>query len=96
MAGEHDITGLLMEWSRGNPEALDHLTRLVYQGLRRLAKRHLRSERPGHTLQFVSPPAVPMNTIPFQASGESAILATRPSGAVNFVDHNCSPFSPRS
>lgn len=38
-----DITLLLQEWKRGDPEALDKLTPLVYSELRRLAGHHLRS-----------------------------------------------------
>jgi len=46
-----DVTTLLQEWGGGNPEALNELVPLVYGELRRLAKRHLRSEPPGSTLQ---------------------------------------------
>jgi RNA polymerase sigma factor (TIGR02999 family) len=45
------ITQLLVQWSRGEQQALDALTPLVYQELRRLARRHLRRERPDHTLE---------------------------------------------
>jgi RNA polymerase sigma factor (TIGR02999 family) len=41
---------LLREWSAGDRTALNRLTPLVYHELRRLAARHLRGERPGHTL----------------------------------------------
>jgi RNA polymerase sigma factor (TIGR02999 family) len=44
-------TALLLAWSRGDPAALDRLVPLVYEELRRLARRHLRRERVGHTLQ---------------------------------------------
>lgn len=47
----HNISHLLKEWSDGDPEALDRLTPLVYEELRRQATRYLRRERPGHTLQ---------------------------------------------
>ena len=47
----HNISHLLKEWNAGDPEALDRLTPLVYEGLRRQAARYLRRERPGHTLQ---------------------------------------------
>lgn len=52
MAAEVDghITQLLAQWSAGKPEALHELTPLVYAELRRLAERHLRRERPDHTL----------------------------------------------
>jgi RNA polymerase sigma factor (TIGR02999 family) len=46
-----DVTDLLIDWSKGDQEALNKLMPLVYDELRRLAKRHLRNERRGHTLQ---------------------------------------------
>src|SRR5829696_1388009 len=46
-----DITGLLVAWGGGDREALDRLMPLVYQELRRLARRQMRHERPGDTLQ---------------------------------------------
>jgi RNA polymerase sigma factor (TIGR02999 family) len=46
-----DVTGLLRAWSAGDRTALDELTALVYEDLHRLARRHLRSERPDHSLQ---------------------------------------------
>src|SRR3954471_14795394 len=46
-----DITTLLDEWSRGNARALDQLLPFVYQELRGIARRQLRLEREGHTLQ---------------------------------------------
>ncbi len=45
------ITELLLAWSDGDREALERLTPLVYQELRRLAESYLRRERSGHTLQ---------------------------------------------
>ena len=45
------ITQLLLDWGRGNKAALDGLIPLVYPELRKLARRHLRSERSDHTLQ---------------------------------------------
>jgi RNA polymerase sigma factor (TIGR02999 family) len=52
MAGESgQISGLLRRWADGDRQALGALAPVVYQDLRRLAHRHLRSERPGHTLQ---------------------------------------------
>jgi len=47
----HEITGLLLAWSDGDSEALDRLTPLVHQELRRLAWGYLRGERAGHVLQ---------------------------------------------
>src|SRR5712692_7591673 len=46
-----NATALLLAWGRGDPEALDLLVPLVHDQLRRLARRHLRRERIGHTLQ---------------------------------------------
>ncbi len=51
MAAE-DVTRLLLDWSQaGNRAALDALTPLVYDELRRLAGAYLRRERHDHTLQ---------------------------------------------
>jgi len=49
--GPHEITQLLLAWSKGDREALDRLFPLVYAELRRLAKSYMRKERAGHTLQ---------------------------------------------
>src|SRR5438309_648344 len=46
-----DVTSLLRKFADGNQEAAGELIPVVYQELRRLAIRHLRSERPNHTLQ---------------------------------------------
>jgi RNA polymerase sigma factor (TIGR02999 family) len=46
-----DITRWLKAWRLGEASALDRLTPLVYDELRRLAGLHMRKEHPGHTLQ---------------------------------------------
>ncbi len=46
-----NFTQLLTEWRSGHPQALDRLTPLVYDELRRLARNHMRGERGSHTLQ---------------------------------------------
>jgi RNA polymerase sigma factor (TIGR02999 family) len=46
-----DPTALLQAWGRGEMAALDRLLPLVHLELRRLAGRHMRHERAGHTLQ---------------------------------------------
>ncbi len=46
-----DVTGLLLEWQEGDEAALDKLTPLVYDELRRIAHRYMQQERDGHTLQ---------------------------------------------
>jgi RNA polymerase sigma factor (TIGR02999 family) len=48
---QEPVTRLLVEWKRGNKEALDLLTPLVYHELRRLADHYLRDERAAATLQ---------------------------------------------
>jgi RNA polymerase sigma factor (TIGR02999 family) len=45
------INKLLADWGRGNQEAREALIPVVYDELRRLARRHLWHERPDHTLQ---------------------------------------------
>ena len=51
MPSRADITALLDDWSRGNQRALDQLLPVVYDELRGIARRQLRRERVGHTLQ---------------------------------------------
>ena len=46
-----EISGLLQRWSGGDHSALDKLTPIVYDELRRLARRYMKHERPGHSLQ---------------------------------------------
>src|SRR6204780_3082291 len=46
-----EVSGLLRAWSDGDRGALDKLTPIVYDELRRLARRYMRAERPGHSLQ---------------------------------------------
>ncbi len=46
-----ELSQLLVAWRGGDQTALDRLTPLVYEELRRLAKHYMRGERPGHTLQ---------------------------------------------
>ena len=55
MADDHardpPITELLIEWSDGRREALEHLVPLVYEDLRRIAAAYMQREPPGHALQ---------------------------------------------
>lgn len=46
-----DLTALLIAWGNGDQASLGELVPLVYDELRRIARRHLRRERPDHTLQ---------------------------------------------
>jgi RNA polymerase sigma factor (TIGR02999 family) len=49
-SGEN-LTGLLLDWRRGDEQALEKLTVLVYDEIRRMAHRFMQRERNGHTLQ---------------------------------------------
>ncbi len=46
-----DISRLLHAWGNGDQGALAQLTPIVYAELRRLARRYMKGERPGHSLQ---------------------------------------------
>src|ERR1700693_463555 len=50
-AAQPDISKLLRAWSDGDQNALERLTPVVYDELHRLARRYMRGERPGHSLQ---------------------------------------------
>jgi RNA polymerase sigma factor (TIGR02999 family) len=45
------VTKLLLEWQKGDQQALERLMPLVYDELRAIARRYLARERTGHTLQ---------------------------------------------
>ena len=51
MRAPANFTQLLTEWRSGHPQALERLTPLVYDELRRLARNYMRGERGSHTLQ---------------------------------------------
>src|SRR4051812_42377027 len=46
-----DATALLRAWSEGDQSALEKLMPIVYDELHRLARRHMRRERAGNSLQ---------------------------------------------
>ena len=48
---QHEVTGILHEWSGGDAQAPERLMPFVYDELRRLARTFLSREREGHTLQ---------------------------------------------
>jgi RNA polymerase sigma factor (TIGR02999 family) len=50
-APDGDVSILLRAWSEGDQSALDKLTPIVYDELRRLAQHYMSRERTGHTLQ---------------------------------------------
>ena len=47
----HDVTGILQEWRTGDKSAAERLFPLVYDELKRQARRYLSRERGDHTLQ---------------------------------------------
>jgi RNA polymerase sigma-70 factor (ECF subfamily) len=49
-----EVSGLLRAWGGGDRGALDKLTPIVYDELRRLARLYMKRERPGHSLQATS------------------------------------------
>lgn len=46
-----EVTDLLHAWGRGDLAALESLVPLIFDDLRRMARRYLRGEREGHTLE---------------------------------------------
>jgi RNA polymerase sigma-70 factor, ECF subfamily len=46
-----EVTEFLQAWSDGDRAALDRLTPIVYDELHRLARRYMKGERPGYSLQ---------------------------------------------
>lgn len=46
-----NITQMLLAWSSGDEQALDKLIPIVHDELHRIAARHMKGERRGHTLQ---------------------------------------------
>jgi len=47
----HQITLLLVEWNKGDDNALEQLMPLVYEELRRMARGYLKRQPPNHTFQ---------------------------------------------
>ncbi|MDQ3179204.1 MAG: sigma-70 family RNA polymerase sigma factor [Acidobacteriota bacterium] len=50
-AASHQITLLLVDWNKGDEFALEQLMPLVYDELRQMARRYMRSQPSGHTFQ---------------------------------------------
>jgi RNA polymerase sigma factor (TIGR02999 family) len=51
MSQTAEVTVLLRAWGQGDQSALEQLTPLVYNELHRMARRYMRNERSGNTLQ---------------------------------------------
>lgn len=47
----HQITHLLIDWGKGDEQALEQLMPLVYEELRRMARSYMRKQPSGHTFQ---------------------------------------------
>ena len=48
---QQEVTEHLLAWRQGDEAALERLMPVIYQELRRLARRRMRQENPNHTLQ---------------------------------------------
>lgn len=51
MERKGEVTRLLEAWSQGDSDALNRLVPMLYQELRKIARRQMAAERPGHTLR---------------------------------------------
>lgn len=51
MSASHSVSKLLEQWNSGDPEAIDKLMPLVYAELRKMARRYMRRQSPGQTMQ---------------------------------------------
>ena len=51
MPSSQEITGLLIDWSKGDREAFDQLLPLVEKELHKIARRYMHRFHPGNTLQ---------------------------------------------
>lgn len=51
MSSAHSVSLLLEQWNNGDREALDKLMPLIYDELRKMARRYMSKQNPGHTLQ---------------------------------------------
>ena len=86
----NQIDRLLAEWGQRNQEAREALMPVVYNDLRRLARRHLWNERPDHTLQS----AALANAAYIRLAGQKAcngetVLISWGSGAADAAFFDC-------
>lgn len=51
LASRGEVSGLLRAWGAGDQTALEKLTPIVYRELHRLARRYMKGEHAGHSLQ---------------------------------------------
>lgn len=69
MPSRRDVTELLDAWSAGDPDALEELIPLVVDDLRRLARKFLAREKPGHTLE----PTALVNEVYLRLAGRRSV-----------------------
>ena len=86
------VTELLVRWNDGDRQALDELTTLTYDELRKLARAHLRRERGDHILQptalvhKVYAQLIPMREMSWQCRTQFYGMVTRMMRNI-LVDH---------
>jgi len=86
------ITFWLQRWHEGSDDALDQLTKLVYDDLRRLAGHFLRDEAAGHTLQATALVhelylrLSPLQSIDWKARGQFISVASQMMRRI-LIDH---------
>jgi len=66
---QHEVTQLLVNWSKGDRSALDQLTPILYEELRRLASSHLRRGRKQETIQ----PTTLVHEVYLKMAGQEAL-----------------------
>ena len=77
--GTERVTQLLINWRNGDKAALDQLMPLVYEELRRLARRFMGKERRDHTMLLVvvkGPVALPRSEASFKRFKSKSIALT--------------------
>jgi RNA polymerase sigma factor (TIGR02999 family) len=83
MSPSDEITRLLVDWRSGDEAARDRLVPLIYDDLRRLARSHMRRERPDHLLQTTALVhetylrLVDQTRVPFQARAHFFAVAAQ-------------------
>src|SRR5690348_4271977 len=83
MSADKRVTELLLAVHGGDRAALDHLMPLIYDELRSIARRKLRSERAGHTLTPTSLvhetylKLVPLDQVPWQSRAHFFAVAAQ-------------------
>lgn len=69
LPAKSEVTELLDAWSAGDADALERLIPLVIEDLRRIARRYLAREAPGHTLE----PTALVNELYLRLAGRRSV-----------------------